>query len=77
MLTYKGLAYRKIVMKKRCKFFECQVCEDRFMASIFYRSDNLCYICTDCVDIMVRELNGFKSRKPEYYREKAKKFLSQ
>jgi len=78
MLTYKGLAYRKIVMKKRCEFFECQVCGERFMSSVFYRSDNLCYICTDCVEKMKNELNVLKNRKSSgYYRKKAKKFLSQ
>lgn len=78
MLAYKGLAYRKIVMKKRCEFFECQACGERFMASTFYRSENLCYICTDCVDRTIKELNVLKNRKSSgYYRKKAKEFLSQ
>lgn len=77
MFTYKGVPYRKIIRKVTLEVFTCQVCKKGFYEDVFYRSGNLCYICADCMDRMVKELNEFKSRKPEYYREKARKFLSQ
>jgi len=78
MLTYRGVAYRKIYRKNTYEIFTCQVCKKMKGEEVYYRSDNLCYICTDCVDRMKKELNVLKNRKSSgYYRKKAKKFLSQ
>ena len=42
MLTYKGLAYRKIHRKRTYEVFTCQVCNKMKGEEVYYRSDNLC-----------------------------------